>query len=158
MKVSLNKGALRSHGYDSNNSIQKRRAALKKAIATYGGTSVGRKLNYVATINKNKNPSLSRKFKADANWVNKTYTSGGRKTSTRKGTPKRSTKRRTRKRSTKRRTSQCKSRECRRRKSRAYRSKMKSKRVTKYKGSRNTSKGRKRKSSLIGRKKIMFDF
>ena len=69
----LRKGTLRSFGYGSNNSASERHSALKKAVKSEGALSIFRKLNAVATLNKNTNPTLSKKFLADRNWVRNNF-------------------------------------------------------------------------------------
>jgi hypothetical protein len=44
---------------------------LEKASTEYGALSVFRKLNVLATFNKNAHPELSNKFKKDREWVKK---------------------------------------------------------------------------------------
>lgn len=69
----MKKGELTKFGYSLHKLAKQRRMALTKAVRAYDGLSVFRKLNALATLNKNVNPVYSRKFKADANWVKKTY-------------------------------------------------------------------------------------
>lgn len=69
----MRKGELTKFGYSLEKLAGARRLALKKAVRAYDGLSVFRKLNALATLNKNVNPVYSRKFKADAAWVKKTY-------------------------------------------------------------------------------------
>lgn len=69
----LKKGALTDKGYDSTESADQRHAALAKAVGAYGRLSTLRKLNAVAVLNKNTSPARSKTFKADRNWVKKTY-------------------------------------------------------------------------------------
>ena len=73
LKTPLKRGELVQFGYAASELAGDRRKALAKAIALYGATSVFRKVNLLATFNKNTNPTVSRKFKADANWISKTY-------------------------------------------------------------------------------------
>jgi hypothetical protein len=69
----LKSGTLRKHGYDSKTSSMKRHVALRSAVAEYGPTTIIRKLNVVATLQKRTNPSLSQQFKTDSAWVKKTF-------------------------------------------------------------------------------------
>lgn len=70
----LKKGTLTQYGYSSKyRLVGERRPALKKAIKNLGALRVQRKLNAVATLNKNTNPTKSKRMKADANWVSREY-------------------------------------------------------------------------------------
>lgn len=76
-KITISKkGSLSKYGYSSSLNATKRHTALKKAvIKSSGGTRheravrIMRRLNALSVLHKNKNPSLSRKFKADSNWI-----------------------------------------------------------------------------------------
>jgi len=70
--IPLRKGTLSKHGYAADESVAKRHAALKKAVKAEDWLSVFRKLNAVATYNKNK-PALHKTFIADRNWVKKQF-------------------------------------------------------------------------------------
>jgi len=69
----LKKGELTSKGYSTTGSLKQRHTALKKAVRSYGRLSTLRKLNAVAVLTKRTAPKSARKFKADRNWVKKTY-------------------------------------------------------------------------------------
>ena len=69
----LVRGALRDVGYNINLSEKERQRILDKAVKEYGGLSTFRKLNALYTLNKNRNPSLARKFRKDANYVKRKY-------------------------------------------------------------------------------------
>ena len=69
----LKQGSLTDLGYSSSDWASTRRAALSKAIGKYGRLSTFRKLNAVATLTKNTSPSKSAIFKADRDWIKKTY-------------------------------------------------------------------------------------
>jgi hypothetical protein len=69
----LKKGSLTDLGYKSEDVVSTRHASLSKAIGKYGRLSTFRKLNAVATLLKNTAPSKSAIFKADRDWVKKTY-------------------------------------------------------------------------------------
>lgn len=74
VKTPLKKGELKMFGYSVSEPAADRRHALSLAIRHYGdATSVFRKVNLLATFQKNTNPVMSRKFKADANWISKMY-------------------------------------------------------------------------------------
>ena len=63
------KGALSDFGYSSKLPSEERHKALKKAVKEYGHTDVARRLTAVSTLQKNTNPTASKKFKADEHWV-----------------------------------------------------------------------------------------
>ena len=67
----LKKGELKDLGYSTKKSATKRHRALRRSVKKYGCLSVFRKLNAVAVLNKNKNPSTSKVMLSDRNWVRK---------------------------------------------------------------------------------------
>ena len=69
----LRKGTLRKHGYSTSRTVASRHNALSKAVRSEGALPIFRKLNAVATLNKNRSPATSKKFLADRNWVKRTY-------------------------------------------------------------------------------------
>ena len=69
----LKKGELKAKGYDATSSATVRHAAIAKAVGAYGRLSTLRKLNAVAVLNKNTSPTRAKTFRADRNWVKKTY-------------------------------------------------------------------------------------
>ena len=69
----LKKGDLKEKGYDATSSATVRHAAIAKAVGAYGRLSTLRKLNAIAVLNKNTSPTRAKTFKADRNWVKKTY-------------------------------------------------------------------------------------
>lgn len=69
----LKKGELKEKGYDATASATVRHAAIAKAVGAYGRLSTLRKLNAVAVLNKNTSPRRAKTFRADRNWVKKTY-------------------------------------------------------------------------------------
>ena len=69
----LKKGSLTDLGYSASDSSATRHASLSKAVGKYGRLSTYRKLNAVATLTKNTAPAKAAVFKADRDWVKKTY-------------------------------------------------------------------------------------
>jgi hypothetical protein len=69
----LKKGSLTDLGYSAADSSATRHASLSKAVGKYGRLSTYRKLNAVATLTKNTAPGKAAVFKADRDWVKKTY-------------------------------------------------------------------------------------
>jgi hypothetical protein len=67
----LQKGQLTKHGYSVKSAVSSRHAALRKAVAESGATSVVHKLTAVANYNKYKNPAMSRRFKQDEQFVSR---------------------------------------------------------------------------------------
>jgi Family of unknown function (DUF5771) len=67
----LKKGLLIKFGYQNVTQLsqQQRHEALTKAIRAYGPLSVFRKLNAVYVYNRKTNPSHSKIFKTDRDWV-----------------------------------------------------------------------------------------
>ena len=72
VKIPVTKGKLSKYGYGIHKSQQQRRKSLKRASKEYGPLSVSKKLNVLVIYNKNKHPSLSKKFKKDRDWLSKT--------------------------------------------------------------------------------------
>lgn len=69
----LKKGTLTQFGYSLEQTAAVRRQSVKKAVKKYGALAIFRKLNAVATLQKNSSPENSKKFKADATWLKKEY-------------------------------------------------------------------------------------
>lgn len=72
----LTKGVLKKYGYEDvrNLPVNKRHAILKKVVKdTKNPLSLFRKINILATMNKNRDPELSKIFKNDAYWVEDTF-------------------------------------------------------------------------------------
>jgi hypothetical protein len=69
----LKKGELSQYGYSSSAPRVVRRNALRKAVQTYGATSTFRKVNALETYSKRTAPSRSKTYRADRNWVKKTF-------------------------------------------------------------------------------------
>lgn len=69
----LKKDELKKFGYSTSKSAAGRHRALNKSVKKYGALKTFRKLNAVATLNKNRAPSVSKVFLRDREWVNKKY-------------------------------------------------------------------------------------
>jgi hypothetical protein len=69
----LRKGELAKYGYSAHGSRETRHAALKKAIDVYGALGVFRKLDAITKLTIRTAPDAHKIFKADRNWVEKTY-------------------------------------------------------------------------------------
>jgi len=69
----LRKGEMTRFGYASKESVEKRRAALKKALAELGALDVFRKLDAVAKLSLRVAPDSARIFAGDRDWVEKTF-------------------------------------------------------------------------------------
>jgi len=69
----LKEGKLVRLGYSATRKIGSRHKALKKAVKKYGALSTFRKLNAASTYTKRTSKGRSRTFKADRNWVKKSY-------------------------------------------------------------------------------------
>lgn len=69
----LKKGELSSRGYSVTKNKTARHIALIKTVRSLGPLSTYRKLNAVATFTKRTSRGKSRTFKADRNWVKKTF-------------------------------------------------------------------------------------
>ena len=69
----LKEGALTKHGYSVKRGKTARHRALRKSVRSVGALSTFRKLNAVATYTKRTSKGKSRTFKADRNWVKKTF-------------------------------------------------------------------------------------
>jgi hypothetical protein len=66
----LKKGQLM--GYHATDRSTTRHRKLRKTVRKYGALSTFRKLNAIATLSKNTTPK-SKTFKADRNWIKKTF-------------------------------------------------------------------------------------
>src|SRR3990167_6660134 len=88
----LKEGSLREYGYETGLSLAQRHAALKRAVLAYSPGTVVKKLNAVAVLNKNTNPSLARIFNADKTWVEETFLDSPRRSPRKSRSPKRSPK------------------------------------------------------------------
>jgi len=69
----LKEGALVKTGYSASKGKTARHRALKKAVKRYGALSTFRKLNAVSTYTKRSSKGKSKTFKADRNWVKKSF-------------------------------------------------------------------------------------
>jgi hypothetical protein len=63
------KHTLSVFGYHVKKSDKSRHESLIKALETSSPLEINRKLNALSTLNKNKNPKYSLKFKADAKYI-----------------------------------------------------------------------------------------
>ncbi len=79
----LEKNDLKPYGYENvrNKSVLQRHRALSRALNDVDALSLSRKLNALAVVNKNRDPSLSRAFKSDSEWVKTTQQYQNRPTS-----------------------------------------------------------------------------
>lgn len=75
MRIPLTKGSLGMYGYKDvvDTPATTRRKALAKALKHEDALAVFRKLNALATMNKNKHPATSAIFEADRDWVRRNY-------------------------------------------------------------------------------------
>tara|TARA_Y100000780_G_scaffold205743_1_gene200917 strand:- start:4242 stop:4808 length:567 start_codon:yes stop_codon:yes gene_type:complete len=76
INVTLEKDVLGRFGYDSIEKITRgeRRSALRDAVTWYKDPlAIFRRLVYLSTLNKNTNPSLSKKFREDADFVKEKF-------------------------------------------------------------------------------------
>jgi hypothetical protein len=62
------KGQLQKFGYSSNDPVEVRHKALRKAVKYYGRGNVVKKLNAICIFNK-RNPALRNKFCGDKKYV-----------------------------------------------------------------------------------------
>lgn len=69
----LKEGKLVKLGYSAKKSKTARHKALKKAVRSYGALSTFRKLNAASTYTKRTSKGRSKTFKADRNWVKKSF-------------------------------------------------------------------------------------
>jgi len=74
----LHRGDLTSRGYSASKSKTARRSALKKVVKAEGPLKAFRQLNAIAVYDKNSAPTKSRTFKADRNWIRRTYMKNGK--------------------------------------------------------------------------------
>ena len=66
-------GELSRVGYSPRKTVRSRHTAVNKASRRYGALSTYRKLNALATYTKRTSPVLSKKVKADRNYVGKQH-------------------------------------------------------------------------------------
>lgn len=68
---SIKRGTLKKFGYSGVDklTVKQRHRSLKKAMNRMSCNKLLHKLNAVAVLNKNREPSVSRKFRADYRWV-----------------------------------------------------------------------------------------
>lgn len=69
----LKEGSLKKVGYSATKGKTLRHKAIRKAVKRYGPLSTFRKLNAVSILTKRTAKGKSRTFKADRNWVKKTF-------------------------------------------------------------------------------------
>lgn len=69
----LRKGELLKYGYSYRKPAEERREALRKAEKEFGELGLFRKLDAVAKLATRTAPEASKVFKADRDWVKKTY-------------------------------------------------------------------------------------
>jgi hypothetical protein len=69
----LRSGDLTKFGYSSKASKTKRHSALARALHSYSPLTLFRKLQAVTTLNKRRSKGRSKTFRADRNWVRKTF-------------------------------------------------------------------------------------
>ena len=81
----LKKNELVNLGYSTKKSASARHRALNKSVKKYGALKTFRKLNAVATLNKNRAPSVSKVMLTDRNWVRKTHMKSTRKKGGKRG-------------------------------------------------------------------------
>jgi hypothetical protein len=68
----LEKGTLTQYGYHANLTEDERHHALKKALDYIKPLSVYRKLNALYVLNKNKDSTLAKLYRKDADWIKTT--------------------------------------------------------------------------------------
>lgn len=69
----LKEGLLSRLGYSAKKGKTARHKAIRKAVRNYGYLTTLRKLNAVSILTKRTSKGRSRTFKADRNWVKKTF-------------------------------------------------------------------------------------
>lgn len=69
----LKKGDLTNLGYRANDPAEKRHESLDQAVKKYGKLSTLRKLNAISVYTKRTNPSRSKTYKTDRNYIKKKY-------------------------------------------------------------------------------------
>jgi hypothetical protein len=68
----LKKGTLSRYGYHLHSSDQSRHESLHRALQGSKPLSIFRKLNALYVLNKNRNPTAAKMYKADSEWVKTT--------------------------------------------------------------------------------------
>ena len=69
----LKTGDLKTLGYDPMEPVELRHWAVERAVRRYGPKSTLQKLNAIATYTKRTNPSRSKTYRTDKNYVQKKY-------------------------------------------------------------------------------------
>lgn len=80
VRIPVSGHELGEYGYHSvvNMSVQSRHRALNKAVNDMGYLPIIKKLNALATLNRNTNPNISQIFKTDQEWLSEKYKKGGK--------------------------------------------------------------------------------
>jgi len=73
VKIKVERGKLKKFGYSTDKSEEARHRALAKAVKAYGAGKVWRMLHAQVIFRKNTRDRAYRIFKADRDWVAKTY-------------------------------------------------------------------------------------
>jgi hypothetical protein len=69
----MKEGLLTTVGYSAKKGKTVRHRAIRKAVRKYGSLSTLRKLNAISILTKRTSKGRSSTFKADRNWVKKTF-------------------------------------------------------------------------------------
>lgn len=67
------KHSLHTFGYSSKLKAADRREKLGKAVKKKGYLPIMRRVNAIAIVNRNRNPTASKKFRADVEWLKKKF-------------------------------------------------------------------------------------
>jgi len=80
VRIPVSGHELGNYGYHSvvSMSVQSRHRALNKAVNDMGYLPIIKKLNALATLNRNTNPNISQIFKTDQEWLSEKYKKGGK--------------------------------------------------------------------------------
>jgi hypothetical protein len=148
--VVLEESVLADLGYSGIKKLSaaERRKALKKAIwQGENALSLFRRLVYIATLNKNKDPELFKRLRSDALWIKKElgFEDKSKSKGKRKAKSKSKGKRKTKSKSKGKRKSKSKRKKTKSKSKRKYKSKSKGKRKSKSKGKR---KSKSKKASI----------
>jgi hypothetical protein len=69
----IRKGELKKHGYIYDESIEKRRDAIKDAIKEFGALGVFHKLDAIAKLSRRTVPEAAEVFRKDRDWLKSHY-------------------------------------------------------------------------------------